>query len=177
MEAGQRGRWTEKPTKAYSARELELFTETVTTLPVDFHSTRRAYATALVRANVNAQTAQVLAGHSDPKVHQRYVHAAIQALPEAATPALALVAAAQRGDAATLRRLAAAAAGDERGSPEAPRRGNRHAASRPSVTVTPLLCRRVLAYATARSSPRRSRRAGDDHSTVTVRALWPAPRH
>ncbi len=31
----------------------------------NFHSTRRAYATGLARATVNAQTAQVLSGHSD----------------------------------------------------------------------------------------------------------------
>jgi hypothetical protein len=31
-------------------RRHELHFETATTLPVDFHSTRRAYATALVRA-------------------------------------------------------------------------------------------------------------------------------
>src|SRR5690606_33616565 len=57
-------------------RRRELHEETPTTLPTDFHSLRRAYATALARANVNAQTAQVLAGHSDAKVHQRYVAAA-----------------------------------------------------------------------------------------------------
>lgn len=67
----------------------ELHHETETTLPVDFHSTRRAYATALARANVATSIAQVLTGHSDPRVHQRYVAAAtIRALPEAAVPLL-----------------------------------------------------------------------------------------
>jgi integrase len=69
-----------------------LATKTETSRPVDFHSTRRAYATGLARANVNAQTAQVLSGHSDAKVHQRYVAAAtITALPEAAAPDLSAV--------------------------------------------------------------------------------------
>jgi hypothetical protein len=63
----------------------ELHHETATTLPVDFHSTRRAYATALARLGVNEQTAMVLTGHTDPKVHQRYVDAqTVDALPAAA---------------------------------------------------------------------------------------------
>jgi integrase len=67
----------------------ELHFETATTLPVDFHSTRRAYATALARAGVNEQTAMGLTGHSDPKVHQRYVaELAVKELPVAALPPL-----------------------------------------------------------------------------------------
>src|SRR6266508_347646 len=67
----------------------ELHSPTATTLPVDFHSTRRAYNTALARAGVNVQTAMVLAGHSDPKVHQRYINSAIgHALPAGAMPIL-----------------------------------------------------------------------------------------
>ncbi len=65
----------------------ELHRETATTLPVDFHSTRRAYATALARIGMNEQTAMIMTGHSDPKVHQRYIEAAsIRALPDAAVP-------------------------------------------------------------------------------------------
>ena len=76
-------RWVEKPTADYTRRERELFTETDYSLPVDFHSTRRAFATALARAGVNVQTSQALTGHSDPKVHQRYVDAAtIRELPQ-----------------------------------------------------------------------------------------------
>jgi integrase len=67
----------------------ELHNETATTLPVDLHSARRAYATALARVGMNEQTAMVLTGHSDPKVHQRYIEAAsIRALPDAAVPML-----------------------------------------------------------------------------------------
>ncbi len=63
----------------------ELHHESETSLPTDFHSIRRAYVTALARGGVNAQVAQVLTGHSDPKVHQKYVAAAtITALPESA---------------------------------------------------------------------------------------------
>lgn len=66
----------------------ELHHETATTLPVDFHSTRRAYATALARVGVNEQTAKVLTGHSDSKTHQRYVASLIGELPEGAVPSL-----------------------------------------------------------------------------------------
>ncbi len=86
------GRWKDKPEAEWTQRELELFTETETTRPIDFHSCRRAFATALARAGVNAQMAQVLAGHSDASTHQRYVAAAtIRALPEAAAPDLSSI--------------------------------------------------------------------------------------
>jgi hypothetical protein len=67
-----------------------LFSDTADTLRVDFHhTTRGGYSTAMAVAGVNVQTAQVLAGHSDPKVHQRYIAAAtIRALPAAALPPL-----------------------------------------------------------------------------------------
>lgn len=51
----------------------ELFQDTPLTRAVDFHSFRRAFSTALATANVNAQRAVRLAGHSDEKVHMRYV--------------------------------------------------------------------------------------------------------
>ena len=48
---------------------------------------RRAYATSLARVRVNDQTAMALTGHSDPKVHQRYVElASIRTRPVAAVP-------------------------------------------------------------------------------------------
>ncbi len=50
-----------------------LYFETATTLPVDFHSFRRAFNTALAEAGVNVQHAMHLASHSDAKVHVRYV--------------------------------------------------------------------------------------------------------
>jgi hypothetical protein len=60
----------------------------VTVAPVDFHSTRRAYATALALAGVNEQTAMALTGHADSKVHRLYLEAAnIRALPAGAVPA------------------------------------------------------------------------------------------
>jgi integrase len=67
-----------------------LYNETATTLPVDFHSFRRAYNTALAEAGVNVQQAMHLAGHSDPKVHMRYVQqtATMRRIPEAAVPRL-----------------------------------------------------------------------------------------
>jgi len=78
----------------------ELHHETPTTLPVDFHSTRRAYAQAINASGTNVQTAMQLTGHSDPKVHQRYADAHdVRVLPAAAVPAINLAAA------ATLRKL------------------------------------------------------------------------
>jgi len=89
---GERGRWVEKPIESYTPRERVLFLETEHSRPVDFHSCRRAFATALAKANVNAQVAQVLTGHSDSKVHMRYVAATtIRALPAEAAPDLSAV--------------------------------------------------------------------------------------
>ena len=67
-----------------------LYHETATTLPVDFHSFRRAFNTALAEAGVNVQQAMHLAGHSDPHVHARYVMrtAAMGTVPAAALPRL-----------------------------------------------------------------------------------------
>ena len=69
-----------------------LYFETATTLPVDFHSFRRAFNTALAEAGVNVQQAMHLAGHSDPHVHARYVMrtAAMRTVPAAALPKLPL---------------------------------------------------------------------------------------
>jgi integrase len=69
-----------------------LFAETATTLPVDFHSFRRAFASAMADAGVNAQHAKKLAHHSDDKVHQRYVMntAAMRRIPEAVVPKISL---------------------------------------------------------------------------------------
>ena len=66
----------------------EVFEETAFSLPVDFHSFRRAYSTALANAGVNAQRAMVLAGHADPRAHARYIMATPQmvTMPEAALP-------------------------------------------------------------------------------------------
>jgi integrase len=66
----------------------ELHHETPFTLPVDFHSTRRAYGTALARADVNEQKATALTGHSDGKTHRRYLETLIVEVPRAALPEL-----------------------------------------------------------------------------------------
>jgi integrase len=67
-----------------------LYFETATTLPVDFHSFRRAFSTALAEAGVNVQHAMHLTAHSDPRVHARYVMrtSAMRAIPEAVIPRL-----------------------------------------------------------------------------------------
>jgi hypothetical protein len=75
-----------------------LYYETDTTLPVDFHSFRRAFSTALAEAGVTVQHAMHLASHSDPRVHARYVMrtAAMRMVPDAALPTLPIGALAER---------------------------------------------------------------------------------
>ena len=77
-----------------TARERELFEETDETLPVDFHSWRRAYSQALADADVNAQQASALAGHASLAAHQRYLASSdkMRSIPEAALPRLDVVA-------------------------------------------------------------------------------------
>jgi integrase len=67
-----------------------LFTETPTTRPVDFHSFRRGFSTALASAGVNSQQAMRLASHSDEKTHMRYVMQtdAMKQIPSGAIPRL-----------------------------------------------------------------------------------------
>lgn len=71
-------------------RERELFEETEFTLPVDFHSWRRAFNQALADAGVNAQQAQALAGHSSLEAHERYLRNSqrMREIPAAALPKL-----------------------------------------------------------------------------------------
>jgi integrase len=68
-----------------------IFSDTATTLRVDFHSFRRAFSTALADAGVNAQTAMRLASHADEKTHMRYVMrtAAMRRIPETVVPKIA----------------------------------------------------------------------------------------
>jgi integrase len=68
----------------------ELFEGTIFSQRVDFHSFRRAFSTALADAGVNAQRAQHLTGHADPRAHARYVMRSktMQAIPAAALPRL-----------------------------------------------------------------------------------------
>jgi integrase len=67
-----------------------IYSETAYTLPVDFHSFRRAYSSGLAQAGVNLQHAMIFAGHSDPRTHMRDVQRApaLQPVPEAALPDL-----------------------------------------------------------------------------------------
>jgi len=67
-----------------------LYFETAATLPCDWHSFRRAFASALAGAGVNVQHAMHLAAHSDAKTHERYVMstAAMRAIPGEAIPQL-----------------------------------------------------------------------------------------
>ncbi|HEY4122570.1 MAG TPA: hypothetical protein VGM56_32120 [Byssovorax sp.] len=66
-----------------------LYYETSTTLPVDFHSCRRAFCVAVADSGVNAQTAMKLAAHADYSTHKRYTarHEARQ-IPASAVPQL-----------------------------------------------------------------------------------------
>jgi integrase len=67
-----------------------LYFETANTLPVDFHSFRRAFNTALAGAGVNVQRAMHLAGHSDARTHMRYVmqSPSMRTIPPSALPRL-----------------------------------------------------------------------------------------
>jgi len=83
------GRGETAPSKG-SRRWQELFQETAYTLPIDFHSWRRAYAQALADADVTAQQASALAGHADLGAHARYLRNAekMRVMPAAALPRL-----------------------------------------------------------------------------------------
>ena len=97
-----------------------LYSETANTLPVDFHSFRRAFNTALASTGVNVQRAMRLAGHSDARTHMRYVMQApaMRQIPaEAALPGV-LMPVAKRGKSG--RRT-----GDRRGSRTPPDRPQR----------------------------------------------------
>lgn len=73
--AGQRGpqgRWAAG--RSPTAKEKALFEEGRYTLPVDFHSWRRAWAQALKRVGANVQTSAALSAHaSDLRAHGRYL--------------------------------------------------------------------------------------------------------
>lgn len=69
---GPVGRWV--PGRAPTAKERALFEEGRYTLPVDFHSWRRAWSQALKRVGANVQTSAALTGHaSDLRAHGRYL--------------------------------------------------------------------------------------------------------
>jgi hypothetical protein len=65
--------------------------QVATTLPVDFHSFRRAFNTALAESGVNLQRAMHVAGHSDAKTHMRYVMrgSGMRSIPAGALPQIA----------------------------------------------------------------------------------------
>ncbi len=75
-------------------RERELFEETAYTLPLDFHSWRRAFSQALAEADVNAQQATALTGHASLAAHARYLanSGKLRRLPKAALPKLGVLA-------------------------------------------------------------------------------------
>jgi integrase len=77
-----------EPCRELTPRETELLLGNARTLPVDFHSWRRAYCQALADGGVNAQLAKALAGHSTEAAHERYLRSSEKArvLPEAARP-------------------------------------------------------------------------------------------
>jgi integrase len=64
----------------------ELHHPTETTKPVDFHSFRRAFVTAVGAAGLNAQTAMRLTGHRTMATHMRYNQPDVLQIPGAAVP-------------------------------------------------------------------------------------------
>lgn len=83
-------KWIDNPKRKMTPREVELFEETEHTRPVDFHSWRRAFVQALADAEVNAQQAAALAGHSSLQAHAMYLNSTAKAreLPAGALPNL-----------------------------------------------------------------------------------------
>ena len=71
-------------------REHDVHNDTPTSRKVDWHSFRRAFATALAEAGTNEQTARLLVAHADANVHAKYVQQtkAMQVIPAAAIPQL-----------------------------------------------------------------------------------------
>lgn len=89
---GPRGRWV--PGRPMTPKEKPLFEEGRYTLPMDFHSWRRAWSQALARVGANVQTAAALTGHGvggGVGEHGRYLHNPTEAavVPAGATPDLA----------------------------------------------------------------------------------------
>lgn len=88
-ERGPQGRWV--PGRAPTAKEKALFEEGRYTLPVDFHSWRRAWSQALKKAGANVQTSAAITGHaSDLRAHGRYLDNPTEAMvvPAGAVPML-----------------------------------------------------------------------------------------
>jgi hypothetical protein len=69
-----------------------LYNDTATSLRVDFHSFRRAFASSMAETGQNAQLSKKLAHHSDDKTHMRYVMntRAMTRIPEAVVPKVSL---------------------------------------------------------------------------------------
>ena len=67
-----------------------LYFEAENTLPVDFHSFRRAFSTALAEAGVNTQKALTVTAHANEKIHAIYVAKTreMRTIPENAMPKL-----------------------------------------------------------------------------------------
>ena len=80
------------PKRKPTPREKVLLDGDANTLPVDFHSWRRAYCQSLADAGVNSQLAKALAGHSTEAAHEKYLRSSERAreLPEAARPQIDL---------------------------------------------------------------------------------------
>lgn len=72
--AGKRKSGAWRKSRELTERERVLFTERPFTLPVDFHSWRRAWSQALMRVGVNVQTSAAITGHAaDLRGHVRYL--------------------------------------------------------------------------------------------------------
>ncbi len=84
----ERIQWKEE--RDPTPREKVLLDGDEHTLPVDFHSWRRAFSQALADAGVNEQQAMGLTGHESEEAHRRYLRNAerLRELPLAALPRL-----------------------------------------------------------------------------------------
>ncbi len=74
--------------RAAGVTRPELHKPSETSKPVDFHSFRRAFVTAVGAAGLNAQTAMRLTGHRTMATHMRYNLPETLQIPQAAVPRL-----------------------------------------------------------------------------------------
>lgn len=84
---GPQGRWVAG--RSPTSKEKTLFEEGRYTLPVDFHSWRRAWSQGLKKAGANVQTSAAITGHaSDLRAHGRYLDNPTEAMvvPAGAVP-------------------------------------------------------------------------------------------
>jgi site-specific recombinase XerD len=62
------------PGREHVLHELKALLKRHDLQPRNFHSLRHYFCSSLIRAGVDIETVRVLAGHSDVRITQRYLH-------------------------------------------------------------------------------------------------------